>query len=44
MGRQGGMNDSMWIPYNEIQQAPGHRFYDHHLAGSVRAFRYPSAP
>jgi len=28
MGRQGGMNDSMWIPYNEIQQAPGHRFYE----------------
>jgi len=28
MGRQGGMNDSMWIAYNEIQRAPGHRFYE----------------
>ena len=28
MGREKGMQGSMWIAYNEIQQAPGHRFYE----------------
>ena len=28
MGRQKGMQGSMWIAYNEIQEAPGHRFYE----------------
>ena len=28
MGRQNGMQDSMWIAYNEIQRGPGHRFYE----------------
>ena len=28
MGRQSGLQDSMWIAYNEIQRAPGHRFYE----------------
>ena len=28
MGRQSGMQNSMWIAYNEIQRAPGHRFYE----------------
>ena len=28
MGCQNGMQDSMWIAYNEIQRGPGHRFYE----------------
>jgi len=28
MGRQEGMQGSMWIAYGDIQGAPGHRFYE----------------
>ena len=28
MGRQEGMQGSMWAAYGDVQRSPGHRFYE----------------